>query len=136
MRKIIIIISGLITFFVIALLFAINILFFREITPSVQLPKEAPAVEEPQLNIAIPSAAIPSTQEAAGMASTAPKRHRDLAEREAEAERIRAINRAQALAQLKAQESTPPSPTPAKIETQPPSEEELKELEKKGIVSY
>lgn len=137
MKKLIIIVAGVIVFLIIAILFAINVLFFREITPSVRQAAQAPVVaEEPVLNAAIPSSNIPTSEEITGLTDRAVKKRRVLEEREAEAERTRTINRAEALAQLKAQESAPPSPAPAKIETQPPTTEELKELEKKGIVSY
>lgn len=136
MRKLIIIASGLVIFFIIVMLLAINIMFFREITPSAQPPKEEPAVEEPQLSIAIPSDMIPTTQEIVDLTANAAKKRKVLEERELEAERIRAINRAAAFAQMKELESNPPtSPLPRK-EVQPPSAEELSELEKKGVVSY
>lgn len=133
MRKLIIILSGLITITVIVLLVVINIAFFREITPAAPVSKEVPMIEEPQVSIAIPSPAIPATEQVVDIT----KRRKALEERELEAERNRAINRAQAMVQLKAQEAAPStSPLPVKAEARPPSAEELKELEKKGIISY
>lgn len=134
MRKLIIILSGVIVFSVIALLFIINILFFREITPAAVPPAAAQMPQEPEVSVAIPSTAISTAEQITDIT----KRRKDLEERELEAERIRAINRAAALAQMKAQEAAlpPSSPLPEKMETKPPTAEELKEMEKKGIISY
>lgn len=132
MRKLIIILSGVIVVSVIALLFVINILFFREMAPLAPS-VEAPVLEEPEMAIAIPSTTIPAAEQIIDVT----QRRKELEERKLEAERARAINRAAALAQMKALEkSPPPSSLPEKAEALPPSAEELSELEKKGIISY
>lgn len=133
MRKLIIILSGVIVVSVIALLFVINILFFREMAPLAPS-VESPVLEEPEMAIAIQSTTIiPAAEQIIDVT----QRRKELEERKLEAERARAINRAAALAQMKALESNPPtSPLPEKAEVRPPSAEEAGELEKKGILSY
>ncbi len=132
----------------IAILIFVNISFFKEIPPVGPEQKEMPAaVEKSEPAYAVPSNAIPAGQMIEDIINRNIEKQKTLEERELEAERIRNANRAEAFARQKKLESslmhaethTPEKaavPTLPKKEPNLPSEEEMKAMEKKGIISY
>ena len=144
-KKIIIIILITVVLLTAALLMVINVNFFKEISPVSQEPKGKPAAEErPKLNYAIPSTAQISETAITGII----EKRKALQEKELEAERARSVRRAEAFARQKALEAsllsaesenskkTVTPPPPPQKETEPASAEEMKAMEKKGIISY
>lgn len=147
-KKIIIIIIFAATLFTIAILIFTNISFFKEIPPVGPEQKEMPAaVEEAAPAHAIPSNAIPAGQMIKDIISRNIEKQKTLEERELEAERVRNANRAEAFARQKKLEAylihaethaPKKAAVPALPQKEPglPSDEEMKAMEKKGIISY
>ena len=144
-RKIILISTITAALLAITILVLINIYFFREMPPVPTEPKEKPAAEEEsQATYAIPSNTIPPCASIDDVISKSNEKQKKLNDRELEAERTRNANRTEAFARQKALEATllhaesqgaGTSPPPKK-EAPPLSAEEMKALEKKGIISY
>ncbi|MDP3791851.1 MAG: hypothetical protein Q8R38_07400 [Candidatus Omnitrophota bacterium] len=135
-KKIVIIAALIIALFTIVMLLVTNMLFLRNVAPYLSEPKEKPPAEQiQQMEYAIPTATtIRPTQDMEKLE----ERRKIAAERELEAEHTRNVNRAEAFAQQKALEASKQlavGPIPRK-EPKLPSEEEIKEMEKKGIISY
>jgi|GEM_PF-5766414 hypothetical protein len=134
---------------VIAFSIAININFFKEISPLSPEPEGKPVVEDtaPELNYAIPSAAAPTGQITVITIDGIVERRKALEERELEAERTRAIRRAEAFARQKEAENTLLSEvsinpqqaavaSPAKEEDTLPTDKEMKKMEEESIISF
>jgi len=149
MKKYIIIAALIMVLFTIGLLFIIHMILVHGTLPSLQRAVEKLVVEEtPQMNYAIPGEPITNTQELEERMNKTIKKRQILNKRELDDERARAVRRAKAFSQLKAQEAflihaetqgvkkqTSATPLPHK-NTEPPSEEKLKEMESKGILAY
>lgn len=143
-KKTITIIIIVAVLFTIAILIFININFFRETSLILPEAKEKPAAEEKsQPAYAIPSNAIPEGQMIEYTVNRKEERQKTLKERELEAKCIRDINRAEALARQKElepslmhAETQGTTPSLPKKDTKSPSEEEMKAMEKNGIISY
>ncbi len=147
-KKIITIILIMVSLLIAALLIVINANFFKEISYVSPESKEKPAAEEePELNYAIPSTVIPTGQITETVITGIIEKRKALEEQELEAERVRNANRAEAFARQKQLEAsllsaesegskkTAASPSPQK-DTEPPSAEEMKAMEEKGIISF
>lgn len=143
-KKIITIIIFAAALFVIAVLILINISFFKEMPPAAPEQKEMPPAE---VGEAVPSNAIPAGQMIEDIINRNIEKQKTLEERELEAERIRNANRAEAFARQKELEASlmhtgthapQKAAAPALLKKEPalPSEEEIKAMEKKGIISY
>lgn len=126
-------------------LILVNIYFFRTMPPVSVEPKEKGAAEETaETTYNIPANAIPASQSIEDIINSANERKKNLEDRELEAQNTRNAIRAEAFARQKELEASllraesqkePPPPMPKK-EPLSPSADELKALEKKGIVSY
>jgi len=135
----------------IAVWIAVDINFFREISPVSPEPVEAPAVETGAgANYEIPSPSIPTIPVTGTTTPEIMEKRRALQEKETEAERARIARRAQAFELLKRAEVSLPSaevntpkakvastpPAPPIEDSEPPSAEAMKAMEEKGILSY
>jgi hypothetical protein len=131
------------TLLVIAILILINISFFKEIPTVGPEPKEMLPAEVGEPGEAVPSNAIPAGQMIKDIINRNIEKQKTLQERELEAERIRNANRAEAFARQKELETSlthapQKAAAPALLKKEPSllSEEEMKAMEKKGIISY
>lgn len=143
-RRIAIIFAFLVALFAISALIIANIIFFRNISVSLKQLPDQPAIEQPAVNQPSMGYSIPEKVEY--NADIVHKNRKILEVSEIEAERTRRLNRIEAFKQLKSAEQslmstettnkeTPSSPPPQEhIES--PTDEELKNMENKGILSY
>ena len=147
-KKLITIIFITVTIFAAAFLIVINVNFFKEISSVSPEPKERPTEEEEtELNYVIPSTTIPTGQITETAAAGIIEKRKVMREKELESERIRGANRAEAFARQKELEVSlmhaeiqepqqAAGPSLPKKYIEPPSAEEIKAMEKKGIISY
>ncbi|MDD5174420.1 MAG: hypothetical protein PHV48_06310 [Candidatus Omnitrophica bacterium] len=144
-KKIIMIILIAVLLFTVALLIAININLFREISRVSSESKEMPRVvqEMPELNYAIPSNSITSGQIDADTVTGVMERRKALIEQELEAARARSIRRAEAFMLQKELEASlmhagaqEAKAIPSKKDIELPSAEDTKDMESRGIISF
>lgn len=147
-KKITLIAIFTVTLLTIVVFFLITAIFFKEISPVSPESKEKPAAKEgSEPNYQIPYNVIKTGTPIEDTITGAEERQRALEERELEAERIRKTNRAEAFTRQKEAEKILLSATPEdskqtaavsppKEEYNLPTDEEIKEMESKGIISY
>ena len=143
-KKIITVTVIVVSLLVVTILIFVNINLLKETgsTPLVESVKKPVESAAPELSYAIPRAVSKTTN---NVTAALADRRKAIEESEAELARKRTINRAEAFAKQKAMESSlllnqdqnsTSAPTTPKKDIKPPSAQEVKDLESKGIISY
>jgi len=149
-KKIVMIVLIAVVLFTATLLIIININSLKKIpTVPSESKEESAAREEPELNYAIPAASIPARRITEITIAEIIEKRKALQEKESEAKRARSARRSEAFAHQKALEASllsagdenskktaTAAPTLPQKEIKPPSSEEIKAMEKRGIISY
>lgn len=148
-KKIMLTVIFTVALLTIAVWFLTSAIFFKEISPVSPESKDIPETKEGlELTYPIPSNAITTGQTIEDTITRAMEKQRALKERELEAENTRKANRAEAFARQKTAEKALLSTTPIEDSKQTavvlppqeedklPTDEEIKKMESKGILSY